>query len=94
MPETASEPEAPPVEIEIEDGELETELDRVHSHDGRVRLLIRSDQFVVVEVEDHELSWSVPAGGEALIEFDTLSTKGFKLKLRRRKGILVLRVRD
>lgn len=94
VPGTASVPEAPAVEIEIEDGEIETDLDRVRPHDGHVRLRIRSDRFVVVEVEDHDGSWSVPAGGEALIEFDALSTKGFKLKLSRRKGVLVLRLRD
>jgi hypothetical protein len=93
-PETATTSEPRPTKIEIEDGELETELDRVHAQDGRVRLHIHSDQFVVVEVEHHELSRLVPAGGEALLEFDTLSTKGFEIELRRRKGVLVLRLDD
>jgi hypothetical protein len=93
-PSTTAGAETPPVEIEIEDGELESEVDRVHSHGGHVRLHIRSDQLVVIDVEDHELSWSVPAGGETLIEFDAHSTKSFKLDLRRSKGVLVLRIRD
>ena len=92
VPGTASVPEAPAVEIEIEDGEIETDLDRVRPHDGHVRLRIRSDRFVVVEVEDHDGSWSVPAGGEALIEFDR-SRPRFKLKLIRRKAT-GLRLRD
>jgi hypothetical protein len=94
VPKTATTPEAQPVEIEIEDGELETELDRVYSRDGHVRLRIRSDQLLIVEVEDHKLSQPVSAGGEALVEFDTNSTKGFEVELRRRKGVLVLRLDD
>jgi hypothetical protein len=49
VPETVAMPEPRAVEIEIEDGELETDLDRVHSHGGHVRLRVRSDQFVVIE---------------------------------------------
>jgi hypothetical protein len=93
-PETVPAPKPHPVEIAIEDGELESELDRVHPIDGHIRLRIRSDQLVIVEVESHKLSQTVRAGGEALIEFDTLSRKSFKLELRRRKDVLVLRVRD
>jgi hypothetical protein len=93
-PETASTPEAHSIDIEIKDGELESQLDRVHPQDGRVRLRIRSDELVIVDVEDYEPSWSIAAGGEALIEFATDVTKGFKLKLRRRKGVLNLRLRD
>jgi hypothetical protein len=87
-------PERRPVEIEIDDGELETDVDRVHPQDGQVRLHVRSDALVVVDFDDQELSRPVPAGGEATFVFDTLSTKGFKVGLVRRNGLLVLRVYD
>jgi hypothetical protein len=93
-PETVPTPASDAVQIEIVDGELKTDLDRVHPRDGRVRLLVRTDELVVVDVEDYEPSWSIPAGGEALVEFEASSSKGFKLKLRHRKGVLVLRVSD
>jgi hypothetical protein len=86
-------PESRAVEIQIEDGELEDEPERIYAQGGHVRLRVRSDQLVVVDVEDHDTSWLVPAGGEALVEFATRSTDGFELELRRRKGVLVLRVR-
>jgi hypothetical protein len=81
-------------EIEIEDGELEDDVERVRSSDGHVRLRIRSDELVLVELEDSARTWLVPAHGEAVVEFDTSSLKGAKLELRHRKGLLVLRVRD
>lgn len=93
-PPEAATPETHQIEIEIEDGELETELDRFHSHGGEVRLRIRSDRFVIVEVEDRALSWPILAGGEALISFDTGSVKSYELELRRHKGVLVLRLDD
>ena len=93
-PETAPTPGADAVAIEIEDGKLETDIDRVYPRDGRVRLLVRTDELLVVDLEDYEPSWSIPAGGEALVEFDASSSKGFKLKLRHRKGVLVLRISD
>ena len=93
MPETTTTPEARPIEIEIENGELETELDHVHSHGGHVRLRIRSNQFVLVKVEDEPIR-QVGAGGDALIEFDSLSTKGLKVELRRSESVLVLLVHD
>ena len=65
-----------------------------YAQDGHVRLRIRSDELVIVDVEDYEPSWSIAAGGEALIEFETGVTKGYKLKLRRRKGALTLRLSD
>jgi hypothetical protein len=80
--------------IEIEDGKLEDDVDRVRSSNGHVRLRIRSDELVLVEVEDSNKKWLVPASGETLIEFDWSSRKGAKLDLRHRKGVLVLRVRD
>jgi hypothetical protein len=92
-PETSPTSEAPAVEIVIRDGELGPDLDPVYAEDGRVRLRVRSDEPVIVDVEDYEPSWSIAAGGEALIEFET-SEKSFELKLRRRKGVLTLRLRD
>jgi hypothetical protein len=80
-------------EIVIEDGEIEEGGNRIPAQSGHVRMLIRSDQLLLVEVEDRALSWLVPAAGEALIEFDT-SEKLFKLELRHRKGGLVLRLSD
>jgi hypothetical protein len=87
-------PETPPVEVQIEDGDLESEPERIQASDGRVRLQVRSDRFVIVEVEDPELSWPVLAGQETLIEFDTRSTKSYEVELRRRRGALVLRLDD
>jgi hypothetical protein len=78
--------------VVIEDGEIGHGSNRVQSHGGHVRLRIRSDQLVLVEVEDRALRL-VPAGGDALIEFGT-SEKSFKLELRHRTGGLVLRLRD
>jgi hypothetical protein len=92
-PDTPSTPEALAVEVEIRDGKLEPDLDRVYAQDGRVRLRVRSDEPVIVDVEDYEPSWSITAGGEALIEFET-DEKDYKPKLRRRKGALILRLSD
>jgi hypothetical protein len=80
-------------EVVISDGEIEHGNNRVRSRDGHVQLRVRSDQLLLVEVEDRALTWLVPAAGDALIEFDT-SEKAFKLELRHRKGGLVLRLRD
>jgi hypothetical protein len=91
-PEAPSTPE-PAIELEIRDGELEPDLDRVYAKDGRVRLRVRSDEPVIVDVEDYEPSWSIAAGGEALIEFET-NEKDYEPKLRRRKGVLTLRLSD
>jgi hypothetical protein len=79
-------------EVVIEHGEIESG-NRVQAHDGHVRLRIRSDQLVLVEVEDRALSWLIPSAGDQVIEFDT-SENAFKLELRHRKGGLVLRLRD
>jgi hypothetical protein len=81
-------------EIEIEDGEIEDDVERVRSVDGHVRLRIRSDELVLVELEGSTRTWLVPAHGEAVIEFDTSSSKGAKLELHHHKGLLVLHVRD
>jgi hypothetical protein len=81
-------------EIEIEDGEIEDDVERIRSGDGHVRLRIRSDELVLVEVEDIPRTWLVPAHGEAVIEFDISSPKGAKLELHHHKGLLVLHVRD
>jgi hypothetical protein len=94
MPESAKTPEAHGVEIEIEHGELETQLDRIHSHGGHVRLRIRSDQTVLVEIGDYGLSQPVPAGAATLVKFDTLSTRGLEVELGRRNGVLVLYIHD
>jgi hypothetical protein len=81
-------------EIEIEHGDLEGDVKRVKPTDGHVRLRIRSDEPVLVELEDGNRSWLVPANGEALVEFDTSSPKGAKLELHHHKGMLVLHLRD
>ena len=47
-----------------------------------------------MEVEDHPVIRTVLAGKQELIEFDTRITKGFELELRRRKGVVVLRLED
>jgi hypothetical protein len=83
-----------PIEIVIEDGELETDIDRIQADNGHVRLHIRTDELLVVDVEDHGLSRPIPAGGEAWFEFDTGSTEGYEVQLRHRKGLLVLRLSD
>jgi hypothetical protein len=85
---------ARPVEIEIEGREFKTELNPAHSHDRHVRLRNRSDQFVVVDVEDEEVSRPLPPDGEMLIGLDIFSTSGFKVELRRNNGVLVLRLHD
>jgi hypothetical protein len=81
-------------EIEIEGGELEDDVERVRSSDGHVRLRIRTDELLLVELEDSALTWLVSAHGDVVIELDTPSSRGVKLDLRHRKGLLVLRVRD
>jgi hypothetical protein len=83
-----------PVEIEIEGREFKTELNPAHSHDRHVRLRNRSDQFVVVDVEDEEVSRPLPPDGEMLIGLDIFFTSGFKVELRRNNGVLVLRLHD
>jgi hypothetical protein len=80
-------------EIEIEDGELEDDVKRVKSADGHIRLRIRSDELVLVDLDDSTRTWLVPAHGEALVDFDT-STKSFKLELHHHGGMLVLHLRD
>ena len=86
--------EPEPVEIEIEEGEIESGRGRVRAQNGRVRLQIRSDQALIVEAEDHELSVPILAGADRVVEFDTFSAKDFELELRRHKGVLVLRLDD
>jgi hypothetical protein len=93
-PSKASPVEAAAWEIEIEDGEIEDDLDRVHARNGQVRLRIRSDEPVLVELEDSTLTWLVPANGEALIALEWPYKKSAKLDLGHRKGPLVLRIRD
>jgi hypothetical protein len=80
--------------IEIEDGELESDVKRVKPVDGHIRLRIRSDALLLVDVEDSARTWLVPAHGEALVEFDTSSPESFKLELHHHKGMLVLHLRD
>jgi hypothetical protein len=80
-------------EVVIEDGEIEHGGGKVKVKDGHLRLRIRSDELVLVDVEDRPLSWVVPVGGETLIEFDT-TEKDFKLDLHHHKGALVLHLRD
>jgi hypothetical protein len=79
--------------VEIEDGEIEDEVKRVKSSDGHIRLRIRSDELVLVDLEDSTRTWLVPAGVETLIVFDAAS-KSFKLELHHHKGMLVLHLRD
>jgi hypothetical protein len=79
--------------IEIEDGEIEDGVKRVKSSDGHIRIRIRSDEFVLVDLEDSTRTWLVPAGVDTLIEFDA-SSKNFKLELHHHKGMLVLHLRD
>jgi hypothetical protein len=93
-----SDEDARPVEaaaqvIEIEDGEIEDDVKRVKSSDGHIRLRIRSDELVLVDLEDSARTWLVPAGVESLVEFDASSTN-FKLELHHHKGMLVLHLRD
>jgi hypothetical protein len=83
-----------PIEIEIEDGELQTDIDRIHADNGHVRLHIRTDELLVVDVDDLGVSRPIPPGGEVWFEFDTSSTEGFEVRLRHRKGLLVLRLSD
>jgi hypothetical protein len=79
--------------IEIEDGEIEDDVKRVKPSDGHIRLRIRSDELVLVDLEDSTRTWLVPASVETLIEFDA-SSKSFKLELHHHKGMLVLHLRD
>jgi hypothetical protein len=79
--------------IEIEDGEIEDDVKRVKSSDGHFRLRIRSNELVLVDLEDSTRTWLVPAGVETLIEFDG-SDKSFRLELHHHKGMLVLHLRD
>jgi hypothetical protein len=81
-------------EIEIEDGEIEEDVERIRLSDGHLRLRVRSDEAVLVELGDSIRTWLVPAHGESLIEFDFPGEKNAKLDLRKRKGLLVLRIRD
>jgi hypothetical protein len=79
--------------IEIEDGEIEDGVKRIKSSDGHIQLRIRSDEPVLVDLEDSTRTWLVPAGVETLIEF-VASSKNFKLELHHHKGMLVLHLRD
>jgi hypothetical protein len=79
--------------IEIEDGEIEDDINRVKSSDGHIRLRIKSDELLLIDLDDTPRTWLVPAGGETVVEFDT-STKSFKLELHHHKGVLVLHLRD
>jgi hypothetical protein len=92
-PQTAT-PAEDQVEIEIRDGELKTATDRIRSHGRHLTLRVRSDQFVIVEVEDSELSWPVLADKDTLITLDTHPKKHFEIELTRRGGVLVLRLDD
>jgi hypothetical protein len=94
-----SDEDARPVEvstqvIEIEDGELDGDVNRIKSTDRHIRLRIRSDELVLVDLEDGFRTWLVPAGGETLIEFDASSSRSFGLDLHHHKGMLVLHLRD
>jgi hypothetical protein len=81
------------VEIEIKDGELHAP-DRIRPHDGHLTLRVRSDQFVIVDVEGSVLTWPVLAGQVALITVDGKLKKHFEAVLVRRAGVLVLRLDD
>lgn len=95
-PQTSSPPaeDQDEVEIEIEDGTLKAAPDRIRPHGRLLTLRVRSDQFVIVEVEDSELSWPVLAGQDALITLDALPKKHFEVELIRRGGVLVVRLDD
>jgi hypothetical protein len=81
------------VEIEIKDGELRAP-DRIRSDDGHLTLRVRSDQFVIVEVEGSAATWPVLAGQIALITVDGKLKKHFEAELVRRAGVLVLHLDD
>lgn len=97
-PNDTSDEDARPVEvaaqvIEIEDGEIEDDVNRVKSSDGHIRLRIKSDELLLIDLEDTPRTWLVSAGAETVVEFDT-STKSFRLELHHHKGMLVLHLRD
>jgi hypothetical protein len=91
-PESKTAPGSRRVEIEIRDGELRADLDRVEPGGGYLILHVRSDELVIVEIEDDGLSRPILASGEALITLEARSKGHLELKLVHRKGVLVLRV--
>jgi hypothetical protein len=87
-------PEAAPkvqaFEIEIVGGKLADKLHDVHPKAGHIRLRVRSNELVIVEVEGIPQSQPVTAGKDTLIELDSLSSKKYEVEIRRRKGVLTL----
>jgi hypothetical protein len=82
------------VDIEIRDGKLRTAPHRIHVKGRDLTLRVRSDEFLIVEVKNSELSWRVLPGKVALITLDGRLKKRFEAKLIRRHGVLVLRLDD
>ena len=89
-PGPAPKAQAPEIVIEIAGGKLASKLRDVRPQGGHVRLRVRSDELVIVEVEGLHLSQLVMGGRETLIELDSLSSKKYEVELRRRKGVLLL----
>jgi hypothetical protein len=90
-PAGAALPEAQTVEIVIRGGRLRPSLDHVHADGGYLTLRVRSDAFVLVEVEGDDASWPVLPGIETAITLDTGSTEDFEVELARHGGLLILR---
>jgi hypothetical protein len=81
-------------EIEIEDGDLDDDdLDDLRGFDGRIRLHVRSDQLLSIDIDGQGIVRHLMAGADTVLELDGLPGKRYELKFRRSKGVLSVSIR-